>query len=124
MKFSSKRVMAAAALAVAVLCAAPAGAQKPGDQGRKSKRTFVRLRDEAKPDGFDVETRDDEVIGVTLVRKGGRRIALKRQTDPAPTMGTSCQGAWSCWEDEEQLMSICVCGPRPSSHFRLILQGD
>ena len=30
----------------------------------------------------------------------------------------------NCWEDEEQMMSICVCvsGPRPASHFRLVLQ--
>lgn len=40
---------------------------------------------------------------------------------------TGCSGPGqrvSCWEDEEQMMSICVCvsGPRPASHFRLVLQ--
>lgn len=40
---------------------------------------------------------------------------------------SSCSGPGqrvSCWEDQEQMMSICVCvsGPRPASHFRLVLQ--
>lgn len=43
------------------------------------------------------------------------------------TRSSGCSGPGqriSCWEDEEQMMSICVCvsGPRPASHFRLILQ--
>lgn len=113
----------AASLLCALAAAAPADAGRPGVQTSAGGPTFIRLSDEQKPDGFEMRERDGRVVGMTVVKKDGSRMPLKQQS--RPTCATSCPAGQTltCWEDEEQLMSVCVCGPRGSSHFRLVLNG-
>ena len=109
MKTSTKRLTAAAALLAATLCASPTDARKAAGPARQTARTSLRLNVDA-PASVEVETRDGKVVGMTAVKRDGSRLALKAQSKP--TCATSCPAGQtlSCWEDEAQMMSICVCG--------------
>src|SRR5882672_4098098 len=108
MKTSTKRIFAVAALVGATLCASPTDARKAGNPGQTVRRSLhVNLK---APLSIDVDTRDSQTVGLTAIKKDGRRIALKPQSKP--TCATSCPAGKTlhCWEDEEQMMSICECG--------------
>ncbi len=105
MKSTIEGLLIAAAMVAVVFCVSDAGAQRGGEPSR----VFVRLGEVADFEGFDVEARGGEVVGLTVVKKGGRRTALKRQADPSCAEGCPAGEKLSCWQDEVQQMSICVC---------------
>jgi len=111
MKRSTESLLFAAVLAAVILCVSPADAQKGGESSRKDGIVFLSLREIADFDGFDVEASSTgDVIGMTVVKKGGRRVALKRQGEPACSAGCPTGQKLSCWEEAAEQMSICVCG--------------
>jgi hypothetical protein len=109
MKTSNKRLLATFALVAATLCVSSTEAGRAGNPTSQTARKSVRIK-LAVPASFDLDTRDGTIVGLTTVAKDGTRKALKQQS--RPTCATSCPAGQklSCWEDEEQLMSICVCG--------------
>lgn len=108
MKSPSKKLLTALALMMAALCASSSVARKQSDSTNQNKR-FIRVSDVFKPIGFEGQLRGGELIGMTVVRKDGTRKALKEQSKPV--CATSCPAGQrlKCWEDEEQMMSMCVC---------------
>ena len=108
MKTYTKRLVAVAALLAATLCASPADAGKAGGPARQTARTSLRLNVDA-PASVDVETRDGKIVGMTAVKKDGSRMALKAQSRPTCATGCPAGQSLKCWEDEAQMMSICVC---------------
>ena len=122
MKYVSKRLLAVVALTLTTLFASPTDARRGETIASEDGVVFNRLTDEQKPDGFEMQVRNDQIVGVTVVKKGGSRMPLKQQSNPAG--GASCPSGRPqvCWEDEAKQMSICTCEPRAASHFRLLLQ--
>jgi hypothetical protein len=110
MKYSSKILMVAAALVAATLCVSSTAARKAWGTAAEDSRVFFRLSDEPKPAGFEAQVRGGEVVGMTVVKQDGARASLKQQAKP--TCATSCPSGQklTCWEDEAQMMSVCVCG--------------
>lgn len=112
MKYSEK-IMLALAL-IALLSATVYGATlfKPnGFAGAAvSQTTTIRVTPAEKPASFEQTVRNGEVVGMTAIKTGGARVALRAQSNP--TCATSCPAGQklSCWEDEVQMMSLCVCG--------------
>jgi hypothetical protein len=104
------KLLTAIALAVATLCISSTNAGKTGARASQDRPVFIPLSDGAKPNGFEAQMRGDEVVSMTVVKKNGHRLALKVQSKPP--CSTSCPAGqkMSCWEDEKQQMSICVCG--------------
>jgi len=110
MKYPSKRLVIAVALTAMALLASSTDAQRANDRTSQDERVFFSLSQEAKPDGFEATVKDGTVAGMTVVNTDGSRMDLKRQSNPAGA--TSCKKGetLSCWEDEAQMMSVCVCG--------------
>lgn len=119
MKYSEK-IMLALAL-IALLSATVYGATlfKPSGfaAAAESQTTTIRVTPAEKPISFEQTIRNGEVVGMTAVKAGGGRLALRAQGNP--TCATSCAAGQklSCWEDEVQLMSICVCGTGGKKHL-------
>ncbi|HEX8284895.1 MAG TPA: hypothetical protein VF588_16150 [Pyrinomonadaceae bacterium] len=109
MKTLVEGVLVAAAMVGVVLCVSRADAQRESGGGEEPSRVFVRLGEVADFEGFDVEARGGEVVGLTVVRKGGRRSALKRQAATECGVGCPAGQKLSCWEETAEQLSICVC---------------
>ena len=110
MKRSTESLLVAAMLVAVVLCVSHADAQKGGESSRKDGVVFLSMREIADFDGFDVESSSaGDVVGMTVVKKGGRRVALKQQGEPACAAGCPTGQKLSCWEEAAEQMSICVC---------------
>src|SRR5262245_53101081 len=109
MKTSNKRLLATMALVATTLCASSSDAGRASHSAAQVARKAMRINLEV-PASFDIDTKDGTIVGLTTVKKDGTRKALKQQS--RPTYATSCPAGQklSCWEDQEQLMSICVCG--------------
>jgi hypothetical protein len=121
MKYMSKRLLAVVALTLTTLFVSSTDARKGETVMPEDGIVYKRLTDEQKPDGFEMRVRNDQIVGVTVVRKGGSRMALKQQSDPVEDTGCPGGRPKVCWEDEAKQMSICTCEPRAASHFRMIL---
>ena len=108
MRHVNHRLLAAALIAAA-LFAASTDARKGDSSPLQAETKFFRLSDDWKPDGFEAQLRGGKVVGMSIVKKGGTRVALKKQANPP--RATSCPGNQflDCWEDEGQLVSICEC---------------
>ena len=117
MKYSNKSLPAAASLIAVALLAAilggsatsaqPAGAADPT---RRDERVFFRLSDEAQPDGFEAAMQGNKIVGMTVVMKDGSRTDLKPQSKPTGASNCEKGETLTCWEDEKEMMSVCVCG--------------
>lgn len=107
MKYSNKKLLALFALIIAALCTSSAIARRVRPQPNPDEH--VVLRSKAAPDTFDAVLRNGEVVGMTGVMKDGRRLAFKAQSKP--TCATSCPAGQRlvCWENEAEMMSMCVC---------------
>jgi hypothetical protein len=110
MKYLSKRLLIAVVLMAAALSASSTDAQRTDDPAGQDGRVFFSLSQEARPDGFEATLKNGAVAGMTVVNTDGSRADLKRQSKPSGA--TSCKKGetLSCWEDEAQMMSVCVCG--------------
>ena len=108
MRYISKSVLAIAAvtLLTAIFYAANVHS-RPASSGRTQTVTVPAGE---KPASFEETIRNGEVVGMTAMKPGGGRLVLNAPSQA--TCVTSCPAGQklSCWEDEEQLMSICVCG--------------
>jgi len=110
MTYSNQKRLAAFALITAAFCISSAFAGRMLGQGRSDAHVMLRWSKNAKPESFDTQVRNGEVVGMSAVAKDGSRLVLKQQNKP--TCATSCPAGQklTCWEDHEQQMSICVCG--------------
>lgn len=122
MKYMSMRLLAVVALTLTTLFASATDARRGEITVPEDGVVFKRLTDDQKPDGFEMQVRNDQIVGVTLVRKGGSRMPLKQQSNPVEDSGCPSGRPKICWEDEAKQMSVCTCEPRAASHFRMILQ--
>ena len=106
----SYKRLGVAGIAAALLCALSLSAKTSGGSPRP-ERISLRVNAEAVPASFDMEIRDGEVVSMTAVKKDGTRMALKAQSKP--TYATECTAGYKlrCWEDEKQMMSMCICDP-------------
>jgi hypothetical protein len=109
MKYPGKRLLIAVVLTTAALCASSTDAQRPAETAEKDRAVFIRMPNEWKPRGFEARVRDGKAVSVVVVKHDGSKVPLKQIS--APTRPTSCPAGQtlSCWEDEAQLMSTCVC---------------
>ena len=84
------------------------GAGAPAAGGRPGRR-LIRVPDELKPDGFELEERDGKVVGVAVVKKDGSRMDLTQK--PRPTRDTVCPAGTTmeCWYSPGGTMVICYC---------------
>ena len=122
MKYMSARLLVVVALTLTTLFASATAARKGEAVVPEDGVVFKRLTDEQKPDGVEMQIRNDQIIGVTVVRKGGSRMPLKQQSNPVEDTGCPSGRPKVCWEDEAKQMSVCTCEPRAATHFRLLLQ--
>jgi hypothetical protein len=97
-------------LTAAALSASPTDAQRADDPAGQDGRVFFGLSQEARPDGFEATVKNGAVVGMTVVKTDGSRTDLKRQGTPAGASSCKKGETLSCWEDEAQMMSVCVCG--------------
>jgi hypothetical protein len=118
----SARLLVVVALTLTTLFTLTTQAHKGETIATEDGVVFKRLTDEQKPDGFEMQVRNDQIVGVTVVRKGGSRMPLKQQSNPVEDTGCPSGKPKICWEDEAKQMSVCTCEPRAATHFRLLLQ--
>jgi hypothetical protein len=118
----STRLLGVIALTLTTLFTLSTEARKGESIVTEDGVVFKRLTDEQKPDGFEMQVRNDQIVGVTVVRKGGSRMPLKQQSNPVEDTGCPSGRPKICWEDEAKQMSVCTCEPRAASHFRLLIQ--
>jgi hypothetical protein len=121
MKYMRMRLLAVVALMLTTLFALSTDARRSETTAPVDERIFKRLTNEQKPYGLEMQVRDNQIIGVTVVRKGGSRMPLKQQSNPVEDTGCPSGRPKVCWEDEAKQMSVCTCEPRAATHFRLIL---
>lgn len=121
MRFMSTRLLAVIALTLTALFAASTDARRGEAVMAEDGVIFKRLTDEQKPDGIEMQIRNDQIVGVTVVKKGGSRMPLKQQSNPVEDTGCPSGRPKVCYEDEAKQMSVCTCEPRAATHFRLIL---
>jgi hypothetical protein len=122
MRFMSPRLLAVIALTLTALFASSTDARRSETATPEDGVVFKRLTNEQKPDGIEMRIRNDQIVGVTVVRKGGSRMPLKQQSNPVEDTGCPSGRPKVCWEDEAKQMSVCTCEPRAATHFRLLLQ--
>ena len=122
MRFMSPRLLAVIALTLTALFASSTDARRSETATTEDGVVFKRLTNEQKPDGIEMRIRNDQIVGVTVVRKGGSRMPLKQQSNPVEDTGCPSGRPKVCWEDEAKQMSVCTCEPRAATHFRLLLQ--
>lgn len=122
MKYMSTRLLAVVALTLTTLFASTTDARRGETTATEDGVVFKRLTDDQKPDGFEMQVRNDQIVGVTVVRKGGSRMPLKQQSNTVEDSGCPSGRPKICREDEAKQMSVCTCEPRAASHFRMILQ--
>jgi hypothetical protein len=124
MTYSNKKMLVAFALITAALCISSAYAGRILSQGRSDRHLMLHWSKNAKPDSFDAQIRNGAVVGMSAVSKDGSRLSLKQQNKP--TCATSCPEGQklTCWEDDEQQMSICVCGSSGGGRGLFRLYGD
>ncbi len=110
MKHMGTLTLAAVGLAAAAIFGTSAVALIAGGTAGQEGRVLIRLGDDMKPDGFEAQVRSGEVVGMTAIRRDGSRVALSQQQKPP--CATSCLPGQklTCWEDDAQMLSICVCG--------------
>jgi hypothetical protein len=107
MKFTKKKL-----LVVTVMLAATLGisayARKIGTQAGPDEHITLRVNSKT-PATFDYQLRAGKVVEMTATYPDGDNVALKQQSKP--TCATTCPAGQhlSCWEDQQQQMSICVC---------------
>jgi hypothetical protein len=108
MRYIPKVVLAVAAVALLTATFFAANVHSRATDSRQTQTVTVKAGE--KPASFEETIRNDEVVGMTAMKPGGGRLVLNAQSNA--TCATSCPAGQklSCWEDEEQLMSICVCG--------------
>lgn len=118
-------VAACAALVAATLCVSTTAARMAWGTAAQDSRVFIRLSEEPRPQGFEAQVRDGEVVGMTAVKKGGGRTALKQLS--AQTCAATCpeDRKLTCWGDDAQVTSVCICGtgqdePAPTTPRRRI----
>jgi hypothetical protein len=77
--------------------------------GARPGRRIIRVPDELKPEGFELEERDGKVVGVAVVKKDGSRMDLTQK--PRPTRDTVCPAGTTmvCWYSPGGTMVICYC---------------
>jgi hypothetical protein len=109
MKHSSKILLTAFALLAVTLGVSSTNARRGAGPELQDRSVSIRVPDNALPKSFSAQMRGDDVVGMTAIKKDGSRVALKAQSKP--TCATSCPAGQvlTCWEDEQQLMSMCVC---------------
>jgi hypothetical protein len=109
MKCSNRKLPAAIVLMTATLFVSFIVGHRLGAQTTLEWIT-LGLNEKAKAESFAAQVRGGKVVGMTAVKKDGSRLTLKQQSKP--TCATSCPSGQTltCWEDYEQMMSICVCG--------------
>jgi hypothetical protein len=107
MKYSNMKLLAVIALLAAAL-GISAYARRIGTGSVQDQHVTIKVNQKA-PASFDAELSAGKVVGMTAVYQDESKLALKQQDKP--TCATSCPAGQrlSCWEDHEQMMSICVC---------------
>ena len=108
MKTHRQRVLALAALAAATVCAVPTVARRGGDPALQVSRETLRVNIVA-PARFEVERRDGKIVTMSAVKKDGSRVVLKAKSRPACATTCPAGQTLTCWEDQQQMMSICEC---------------
>ena len=108
MKTQRQRVLALAALAAATVCAAPTVARRGGGPALQVSRETLRVNIVA-PARFEVERRDGKIVTMSAVKKDGSREVLKAKSRPTCATGCPAGQTLTCWEDQQQMMSICEC---------------
>ena len=108
MKHFPKLILAVASIALLAASFHAAKVAAHRDGGAVQRTTF-RIPAHETPQSFEETIRNGEVVGMTAIKAGGGRVVLKAQSKP--TCATSCPAGQhlSCWEDEEQMMSMCAC---------------
>ena len=120
MKTSTKRLLLGAALVAVTLCAAPTEARRAASSDTRDGAHFYGLGELFSFDGINVEQRDGEVVGMNVLQRDGSWLLLRRQSTPNCPTNCSEGQKLSCWEDERQLMRVCVCGsPGGTSRMRI-----
>lgn len=122
MKHMSMRLLVIVALTLTTLFVSSTDGSRSETIAPEDGVVFKRLTDEQKPDGLEMQVRNDQIVGVTVVRKGGSRLPLKQQSNPVEDSSCPSGRPKVCWEDEAKQMSVCTCEPRAATHFRLLLQ--
>lgn len=107
MKRLAEGLLLAAVMVAVILLISPADAQQDGGSSRPEV-VHMSARDITDFEGVDVESSGGKVVGVTVVRKGGRQ-ALKRRTQAPCEAGCPAGENLSCWQDESGELSLCVC---------------
>jgi hypothetical protein len=111
MHSSNKKLLAAIGLIAATLGLSSAYPSRTVRQSSSEGNTFVRVSDSWQPDGFEAEMKDGKLVGMRGTRNDGSRVALKPHSKPTCNQSCPAGQKLSCWEDEEEKMSICVCVP-------------
>lgn len=109
--------VAATALLAASFYAAKVSARR-GSTHLKPQNTSM-ITPAEKPANFEQTVRNGEVVGMAAISASGSRTVLKARSQPV--CATSCPAGQklSCWEDEVQQMSICVCGTGGKKHLTI-----
>ncbi len=63
-----------------------------------------------------IMVRDNKIFSLTFQATTGKITKLKTSDNGQTSGGTNCPNGYSCWEDEEQMMSICVCKSGGGQH--------
>jgi hypothetical protein len=107
MRRLAEGVLLAAGMVAVILFIEPADAQREGGSSRPEV-VHMSARDITDFEGVDVESSGGKVVGVTVVRKGGRQ-ALRRLTQEPCEAGCPAGENLSCWQGESGELSLCVC---------------
>ncbi|HKO62489.1 MAG TPA: hypothetical protein VJV03_15095 [Pyrinomonadaceae bacterium] len=120
MKTHRQRVLVLTALMAATVCAAPTVARRGEDPALQVSRETIRVNIVA-PARFEVERRDGKVVTMSAVKKDGGRAVLKATR--RPVCATTCPAGQTltCWEDQQQMMSICECRGGGGGSFKFFL---
>ena len=113
MKSLNVKLLAVAALALTALCASSMWATGTGAQATGSSK-FYRLVAVTGAEGYDLQWRDDRVVGLRALRLDGSWFDLRPQAPPddGSTPRFQCHGlleAAHCYEDDENQMTVCIC---------------
>ncbi|HEX6187645.1 MAG TPA: hypothetical protein VFZ40_06175 [Pyrinomonadaceae bacterium] len=102
------RITKIALVFIISICAAPTVARRGGDSAFQVSRETIRVNIVA-PARFEVVRREGKIVTMTALQKDGSRAVLKATR--RPVCATTCPAGQTltCWEDQQQMMSICEC---------------
>jgi hypothetical protein len=107
MQTLTKRVLVMVALLAAVVGGSVSQAQRTKETREVQKH--YRMSDLVGIESVDAQMKGTELVGLTARLKSGRSVPLKLQSSSNCDRSCPSNQTLSCWEDEQQSMSICVC---------------